>query len=98
MTTTRVPSRLDIPSARRRAVTSADEPAGNRTVISMKARAGRAVSCAVTAVAAPRSAQTDTAAMLAEFMSPHSSIVLEYLRDLHATALARRQDPGPYDG
>src|ERR1700731_2144483 len=105
-----VPSRRDMPSARRRAVTSADEPAGNRTVISMTPRGraasplGRPASCAVAAVATLRSAQTAAAATLAVFMaSPFScsinqSIALEYLRDLHAPSLLCRADAGPDDG
>src|SRR5258708_4311061 len=94
---TLVPSRRDMPSASRRAVTSAEEPAGNRTVISTKPPGGSAGSCAVAAVARPRSAQTEIAAILNCFMA-FRSIVLEDFGDLHAAALARRADPGPDDG
>src|SRR5262249_35068196 len=86
------PSCFDMPSASKRAVTSADVPAGNSTVISIGPFWGNCVSCALVgaARAAPRTIQ-------AAFIVSPVSIPGEDPGDLAAAPLARRNDPGAYD-
>src|SRR5215471_19985715 len=85
-----------MPSASKRAVTSAEVPAGNSTVISIGPFWGNCVSCAYVGAAsvanstAPRTIQ-------AAFMVSPVSIPGEDLGDLDAAPLARRHDPGAYD-
>src|SRR3972149_4649674 len=91
-TTILVPSCFDIPSASRRAVTSADEPAGNSTVISIAPFFGKGVSCAEAIPAVLiNAAQPNDRIVL---MSSSRSIVRHYFRNFNAAPLTRGQDAG----
>src|ERR1700754_857951 len=95
---TLVPISLLMPSARSRAVMSADEPAGNSTVISIVGLCangfGGAFSAAatVTSVNSPSSGNRNR--VTARSMAHLCSVVAQDLLDLHAAVVARGQDTG----
>src|SRR5215470_9622260 len=91
-TTTVWPRFLDMPSARSRAATSADEPAGNSTVISIGPFFGNGGSCASTEPAKVNSrtlASTARAPPYA-YISDLRSILGENFRNFDSTPLACR--------
>src|SRR5690348_10335658 len=79
-----------MPSASRRAVTSAEVPAGNSTVISIGPFWGNSCAWAGSASAVPRTIHADLIAL--------SLVPGEDFRDLDAPPLARRHDPRSYHG
>src|SRR5262245_38594069 len=88
-----------MPSASSRAVTSADEPAGKRTVISSTLLCGNGGSCASTT---PASGSKNAAASAARtvqdaVMTISQSIVADDFRDLDAPAFTRRQNSRAHD-
>src|SRR5262245_47619948 len=87
-----------MPSARSRAVTSADDPAGNSTVISITPFCGNGGSCCAGAMPAKTTTNAAASAIRVKnvVMTTSRSILGENFRDLDAAAFTCRQDAGPH--
>src|ERR1039457_198214 len=96
ITTILLPSCFDMPSASNRAVTSADDPAGNSTVISIVALFGKVTSCAKAVPVALTIAAQPSASIIVMtfFITLSHSIRCQYFRHFNAAPLAGGQDAG----